>query len=103
MSNESEIKEAEVVGAVPETAAPVQTVSQIIQGQVTITLRDDGALQVNGPQNVLLALSILKAGEVYLTMQMQDQMRRAANQRPPAIVAANTDMLNMMKKLQRPS
>lgn len=103
MSNDTEIKDAEVIAATPEAIPePTRTVSALVQGAVTITLGDDGSLSVNAPQNVLIALAIIKAGEVYLTGQMQDQMRKAAQIRP-TIVPGNSDMLNMMKKLNRPS
>lgn len=102
MSNEAEVKETEAV-EVTEEATKTIAASAVVQGTVTIELREDGALAVNAPGNVLIALAIIKAGEVYLTMGMQDQMRRAAASRPPAIVPGNTGMLDMMKKLGRPS
>lgn len=97
MSNETETAEAEVT---PENGTEIKEVSQIIQGSVTITLRADGAMQVNAPQNVLLALAIVKAGEVYLTMQMQDAMKRSAALRQPAIVKADAGVLS---RITRPS
>lgn len=92
MSNEAEAK-VEIV------EEPTKAVTQIIQGEVTINLREDGALQVNGPQNVLLALAIIKAGEVYLMKNMQDAMRRAEtlNSRPPVIARPTGDFTKFAK------
>lgn len=81
-----EVKEAENAAAV-EVDAPVP--AQQISGEVHVKVdAETGALMVNAPPNCLVALAILKAGEAFLTMQLQDQMRGATARRPPAIVKA---------------
>lgn len=94
------VKDAEVVDAVPVEAEKVEESgpTPFIAGKVEIIMRPDGALQVNAPQNTAMALAIIKAGETYIQMQMQDGMRRAQALRPPAIVKAST-----LDGLRRPS
>ena len=91
--NEPEVKEEKI------EEAPVQPLQSVV-GSVTISLSPNGALEVNGPQNALMALAILKAGETYLQMQLQDGMRRAQAMRPPTILKAGADAL---AKIHRPS
>lgn len=100
-----DVKDAEVAAKTPEgaedvTPAPKMEAIQIVSGEVHIVISANGAMQVNAPQNVLMALAIVKAGEVYLSMQMQDAMRRANAMRPPAIVRPGADA---MAKISRPS
>lgn len=100
VDNAAELKEVDGAAAVaPEQAAPVGP-SQLIVGTVTITLDAKGGLGVEGPLNVIQALAIIEAGKVYLTMQMQDAMRRSNAAKPSPLLRAGADAL---AKFARPS
>lgn len=78
----------------PETAAETPAaVRAVVTGQVIVVVQPDGAIAVNSPGDILMALAILKAGEVFLEMKMQDGMRQNAAMRPPTIVPAASGAL----------
>lgn len=92
--------EGDHVPAKAEDAAPQPM--QLIGGEVRILIdARTGALQVSAPPNQLVALAIIEAAKAFITMQMQDGMRRSvAATAPPAIVKAGADALS---RLRRPS
>ncbi len=96
--SESKVIEAEVVkGESKEVVEQDITPIQIISGEVHIIIDKNGAMQVNAPQNVLLALAIVKAGEVYLASQMIDAMKRSNAARPPVILRPGADALSKLR------
>lgn len=111
VKQEAEIKDAEVmtpaVDAAAEPAAetiPAEPL-KIVVGRVAIDVTATG-LKVEAPQNLLLALAVLKAGEAFLQMQYQDALRSQMGAQPKILrpgAAAPGGMGDMMKRLSRPS
>lgn len=98
MSNDTEVEEQHVPQRAEE-AAPAQPL-QMVSGEVRIVIDAQGGLQVSAPPNQLIALAIIEADKAFLTMQMQDGMRRAQASQPPRILKAGADAL---AKIARPS
>lgn len=96
MENGTDVEENHVPSK-PEDKV-VDEPMMMVSGEVHIKIdAATGTLHLVAPPNQLIALAILKAAEIHISMGMQDAMRRARVEAKPAIVRAGADALKNLR------
>lgn len=99
MENGSDVKEAEVTGAVPEAAVDVTPVAgNYIGGKIEIIAdAKTGAISVSHPQNIILALGIIETAKSIIVQKQQEAIRKVqeAMLNPKIFRAGPQDVKNL--------